>query len=118
MICSDVWIVSSYSLSPENTLKHLKHMEDLYCTDILRVHCAQERSLSKEKIMTQNPINVPIWEKTTLTLEEAATYSGIGINKLRDVTNEKNCRFVLWVGSKRLIKRKLFEQFIEESFSI
>ena len=27
---------------------------------------------------------VPIWEKTNLTLEEAAAYSGIGINKLRE----------------------------------
>ena len=68
--------------------------------------------------MTQKLIEIPVWEKTTLTLEEAAAYSGIGINKLRDVTNEKNCRFVLWIGTKRLIKRKLFEQFIEESYSI
>lgn len=68
--------------------------------------------------MIQKPIEVPIWEKTTLTLEEASLYSGIGVNKLRDITNEKNCRFVLWVGTKRLIKRKLFEQFIEESYSI
>ena len=29
---------------------------------------------------------VPIWEKTNLTLEEAAAYSGIGINKLREIT--------------------------------
>ena len=27
---------------------------------------------------------VPIWEKSNLSLEEAAAYSGIGINKLRD----------------------------------
>ena len=26
--------------------------------------------------------DVPIWEKSNLTLEEAAAYSGIGINKL------------------------------------
>ena len=28
---------------------------------------------------------VPIWEKSNLTLEEAAAYSGIGINKLREI---------------------------------
>ena len=27
---------------------------------------------------------VPIWEKSNLTLEEAAAYSGIGSNKLRE----------------------------------
>ena len=56
---------------------------------------------------------VPIWEKSNLSLEEAAAYSGIGINKLRELTNEKDCRFVLWVGNKRLIKRRLFDQYIE-----
>lgn len=62
--------------------------------------------------------NVPIWEKSTLTLEEASAYSNIGINKLREITNDDDCKFVLWVGNKRLIKRRLFEYYIENSFSI
>ena len=53
---------------------------------------------------------VPIWEKTNLTLEEAAAYSGIGINKLREITNNDRCDFVLWVGTKRLIKRKQLDK--------
>ena len=61
---------------------------------------------------------VPIWEKSNLTLEEAAAYSGIGINKLREITNEDKCKFVLWVGNKRLIKRRLFDCFIEQAYSI
>ena len=61
---------------------------------------------------------VPIWEKSNLSLEEAAAYSGIGINKLRELTNEKNCCFVLWIGNKRLIKRRLFDQYIEQEYSI
>ena len=32
---------------------------------------------------------VPIWEKSNLTLEEAAAYSGIGINKLREMSDSK-----------------------------
>ena len=60
---------------------------------------------------------VPIWEKSNLTLEEAAAYSGIGINKLREITNEDKCKFVLWVGNKRLIKRRLFDCFIEQAYS-
>ena len=62
--------------------------------------------------------DIPIWEKVNLTLEEASTYSGIGINTLRDLTNEKNCNFVLFVGTKRLIKRKLFEKFLESTYVI
>lgn len=61
---------------------------------------------------------VPIWEKSNLSLEEAAAYFGIGINKLREITNEKSSRFVLWVGNKRLIKRRLFDQYIEQEYSI
>ena len=61
---------------------------------------------------------VPIWEKSNLNLEEAAAYSGIGINKLRELTNDKNCSFVLWVGKKRLIKRRLFDQYIEQQHFI
>lgn len=63
-------------------------------------------------------ISVPIWEKVALTLEEAAAYSNIGINKIREISNEENCPFVLFVGNKRLIKRKAFEKFIERSYSI
>ena len=53
-----------------------------------------------------------------MTLEEAAAYSGIGTGKLREITNEEGCNFVLWVGTKRLIKKRLFDQFIERSYSI
>ena len=63
-------------------------------------------------------MNVPIAEKVALTLEEAAAYSNIVINKLRQITDEDSCPFVLWVGSKRLIKRKGLDKFIDESFSI
>lgn len=61
---------------------------------------------------------MPIWEKSNLTVEEAAAYSGIGINKLKEITNEDDCPFVLWVGKKRLIKRKKFDNYIENCYSI
>ena len=61
---------------------------------------------------------VPIWEKSNLTLEEAAAYSGVGINKLRDITNGEFCDFVLWVGTKRLIKRKKLDEFLAQAYSI
>ena len=60
----------------------------------------------------------PIWEKTTLTLEEAAMYSNIGMHKLREITDKDDKQLVLWVGSKRLIKRKALEKYIDQSYSI
>lgn len=61
---------------------------------------------------------VPIWEKSNLTIEEAAAYTGIGINKIREMSNGDNCPFVLWIGNKRLIKRRKFDEYIERCFSI
>lgn len=56
---------------------------------------------------------VPIYQKQNLTLEEAAEYSNIGINRLTMLIKEPTCNFVLYIGNKRLIKRKLFDEFIE-----
>lgn len=63
-------------------------------------------------------VDVPIWEKSNLTLEEASAYSNIGINKLREITNEKDCKFVLWIGNKRLIKRKQFDTYLSTCYSL
>lgn len=60
-----------------------------------------------------NQQDVPIWHKINLTIEEAARYSGIGTNRLRELTNQKDCNFVLFIGTKRLIKRKQFEKYLE-----
>ena len=61
---------------------------------------------------------VPIWEKSNLTVEEAAAYTGIGVNKIREMSEGDNCPFVLWVGKKRLIKRRKFDEYVEKQFSI
>lgn len=61
---------------------------------------------------------IPIWEKVTLTVEEASEYSNIGINRISNMLNEISCPFVLKVGNKRLVKRKEFEKYIEKSREI
>mgnify|MGYP002423616500 CR=1 FL=1 len=48
----------------------------------------------------RNKNEVPIWEKVNLTVEEYAAYSGIGINKIKEISKEDNCPFVLWVGKR------------------
>ena len=61
---------------------------------------------------------VPIHLKMTLTTKEAAEYSNIGINKIDSMLRTPNCPFVLFVGTKKLVKRKEFEQFISEKLVI
>ena len=61
---------------------------------------------------------VPIHLKVTLTIKEAAEYSNIGINKIREISNNPRCNFVIFVGKKRLIKRKEFEKFISDNVEL
>ena len=62
--------------------------------------------------------DVAIHNKSNLTLEEAAAYSGIGINKLRSLSDAEDCPFVLWNGTKRLIKRRKLDEYLEKKYSI
>ena len=55
---------------------------------------------------------VPIYKKMTLTIREAAEYSNIGINKIDTMLKEPGCPFVLYVGTRKLVKRREFEEFI------
>lgn len=71
--------------------------------------CAKEHS----KVQT-----IPIQEKLTLTIKEAAEYSSIGINKLESLLRSPRCPFVLYVGKKKLVKRKEFEKFIADNIEI
>lgn len=68
--------------------------------------------------MDKKKSEVPIWEKANLTLDEAAVYFNIGVNKLRSITDDEHCTFVLWVGSKRLIKRQAFEAYLAKAYSV
>ncbi|MCC8015788.1 MAG: excisionase family DNA-binding protein [Eubacterium sp.] len=65
-----------------------------------------------------NSKEIPIWEKSNLTIDEAALYTNIGRNKLRELTDDDRCPFVLWVGNKRLLKRKKMDEYLEKAFSI
>ena len=61
---------------------------------------------------------VPLWEKANLTLDEAAAYFNIGKDKIRQLSNAPNCEFVLFVGERRLIKRRQFEKYLDGMYSI
>ena len=59
-------------------------------------------------------MQIHIWEKYTLTIEEAAEYFRIGETKLRKIVSEnKNADFLLWNGNRPQIKRALFERYID-----
>ena len=59
-------------------------------------------------------VDIPIWEKYTLTIDEAAKYFRIGENKLRKLAEENlTAGWVLMNGNRIQIKRKAFEKIID-----
>ena len=68
--------------------------------------------------MSTTDKTVPISEKEMLTLTEAAALFGIGINRIREMSEANNCPYVLFVGGKRLIKRRRFLAYLESAYSI
>ena len=66
----------------------------------------------------QQVTSLPIDRKILLSIREAAEYSNIGINKIDELLKQPNCPFVLYVGTKKLVKRKAFEEFIEGRVAI
>ena len=59
-------------------------------------------------MVRERELNVPIFQKQNLTIEEAAVYSNIGQHKLRELT----------VGNKRLINRRQFDEYMSRAYSI
>lgn len=58
--------------------------------------------------------DIPIWERYTLTIEEASKYFRIGENKLRRLAQEnKNANWLIMNGNRIQIKRKQFEKIID-----
>ncbi|MDE6761787.1 MAG: helix-turn-helix domain-containing protein [Lachnospiraceae bacterium] len=71
--------------------------------------------------MLQNNISdeVPIQDKVLLTFQQAAKYSGIGENKLREIAERKEfSECILKNGNRKLIKRVLFEEYLTEQDEI
>ena len=66
----------------------------------------------------QQDMRLPIDRKMLLSIREAAEYSNIGINKIDEMLKQPNCPFVLYVGTKKLVKRKAFEEYIEGRVAI
>ena len=71
-------------------------------------HASDDDRLSRREPQEKVPIHL----KMVLTIKEAAEYSSIGINKIDAMLKQPNCPFVLYVGTRKLVKRKEFEEYI------
>ncbi len=72
-------------------------------------------TFQKETPQISDSKELPLWQKYTLTVEEASRYFRIGQAKLRRLINEnEDAVFILWNGNRPQIKRKLFEEFVDQ----
>lgn len=74
--------------------------------------------MKDNNVNLDNNIEVNIKDKAFLTIKEASEYFSIGQTKIRSLTDQSNCDFVLFNGSKRLIKRAKMEKYLEAQYSI
>ena len=62
---------------------------------------------------------VPLCEKYTLSIKEAAEYFGIGQKRIRRIISfDPNADFIITVGNRTQIKRKKFEDYIDDATCI
>ena len=59
--------------------------------------------------------NIPVWERYTLSVDEAADYYHIGESKLRRIAEEHpDDNFAILNGNRLLFKREKFELFLDQ----
>lgn len=62
---------------------------------------------------------VPLWEKYALSVDEAAEVFGIGQNRLRSIiASNPDAEYLVTVGTKTMIKRKIFEKYLDTATAI
>lgn len=62
---------------------------------------------------------IPYCEMYSLSIDESAQYFRIGENKLRRIIRDnKNANFILWNGNRMQIKRKKFEEFLDNQIAV
>lgn len=99
-VVSMIW---QYLKLPEESRKRVK-------ADLIDVH----ENCGKENFQIPDLYDIV----PNLSIEEASIYSNIGTGKLYEMTEKQDCPFVLWIGSRRMIKRKIFEEYIANQYSI
>ena len=74
---------------------------------------------TQEDTELKQPIQqMPWWNKFTFSVQEASEYFGFSDKKIRKLIDEnEDADFILWNGSRPRIKRKLFEQFVDEKLT-
>ena len=77
--------------------------------------------MANNKLMSceRNCVEIPLWRRYTMTIEEAARYYHIGEGKLRMLIDEHpNEGFYVMNGNRALIKREKFERYLDQATAV
>ncbi|MCC8073362.1 MAG: helix-turn-helix domain-containing protein [Clostridiales bacterium] len=75
-----------------------------------------DNGVVRKKKVDDRDFQIPVWEKYALTVKEAAEYYNIAETRLREfVMNNRTKPFVLKAGGRLLVKRKIFETFLDQN---
>ena len=80
--------------------------------------CQDMEQQEKTRVYHVDGKECPIWEKSLLTMQEASIYFNMGYPKLSALTSDDDCEYVVWNGTRRLIKRERFAEFLDSQFSV
>ena len=70
--------------------------------------------MQSETITAKTRNQIPLWERYTMTVEEAAIYFHVGQNKLRRIIQDNpDADYLIWNGNRPQIKRIMFEKYID-----
>lgn len=61
---------------------------------------------------------VPLSEKYSLTIKEAADYFSIGVKKMRRLAEDNLGDFAVYNGNRYLVLREKFEDYLQRASSI
>ena len=79
------------------------------------------KDMSSTELLGKNESkdSIPIWQKYSLSVPEAAKYFGIGEKRLYQIIQEhKGAEFILEIGDHYKLKRELFSRFLDSATCI
>ena len=101
------------TISRDKLVRYIGHLADKFMMSHIDKTLLIQLGLFTPAIGVKNYNNgVPIWHKASLTVEEAAEYSNIGVNRIRDLCKDPVTKFSFKVGKKVLIKREAFDEYL------
>lgn len=75
-------------------------------------------TIKKTERFISRSSQVPLWHRQNLSVEEAGIYTGLGSNNVYKLIKQDDCDFTFKIGSRTMIKRKRFEEYLEKLYSI